>query len=44
MPSGNETGANKLWLPGDYTFGGIPEAITDIIPLSRTKTTKISVA
>ena len=43
MPSGNETGANELWLPGGYTSGGVPEAITDIIPLSRTKITKISV-
>ena len=43
MPSGNETGANKLWLSEGYTSGGVPEAITDIIPLSRTKITKISV-
>jgi hypothetical protein len=27
MPSGNESGANKLWVPGGYTSGGIPEAI-----------------
>lgn len=26
MPSGNELGANRQWLPGGYTGGGIPEA------------------
>lgn len=26
MPSGNELGANKQWIPGGYTAGGIPEA------------------
>ena len=27
IPSGNELGANKQWLPGGFTGGGIPEAI-----------------
>jgi hypothetical protein len=26
MPNGNELGANKQWLPGGFTGGGIPEA------------------
>lgn len=29
MPSGNELGANELWIPGGSTGGGIPEAIID---------------
>ena len=43
MPSGNETGANKLWIPGGYTSGGVPEAISDTIPLSRTNITRIEI-
>ena len=35
MPSGNESGANELWLPGGFTLGGIPEAVLDPIPKSR---------
>ena len=27
MPTGNERGANDLWVPGGYTSGGMPEAI-----------------
>lgn len=42
MPSGNETGANNLWIPGGKTSGGVPEAITDTIPLNETIVTKIS--
>ncbi len=41
IPSGNEAGSNSLWLLGGYTSGGIPEAITDTIPLSRTTITTI---
>lgn len=26
IPSGNEGGANKFWIPGGYTSGGVPEA------------------
>ena len=37
MPSGNEYTANNLWMPGGYTVRGVPEAITDTIPLSKTK-------
>jgi hypothetical protein len=43
MPSGNETGANSLWMPGGKTSGGVPEAITDIIPLDRADISKINV-
>ena len=32
MPSGNEAGANSHWIPGGKTDGGIPEAVTDLIP------------
>ncbi len=32
MPSGNEVGANNHWIPGGKTDGGIPEAVTDLIP------------
>lgn len=32
MPSGNEVGANSHWIPGGYTDGGVPEAVTDLIP------------
>lgn len=44
MPSGNETGANNLWIwiHGGKTSGGVPEAITDTIPLNETIVTKIS--
>lgn len=37
MPSGNELGANEYWIPGGYTIGGIPEAITNLIPKYRMK-------
>lgn len=43
IPNGNETGANSLWIPGGYTSGNVPEAISDIIPLSNTKITIINV-
>lgn len=43
MPSGNETGANSLWLPGGNTSGGVPEAITDTIPLDRTDVSRSNV-
>ncbi len=32
IPSGNEAGANRHWIPGGKTDGGVPEAITDLIP------------
>ena len=43
IPSGNETGANKLWVPGGYTLGGGPEAITNTIPLKNTEVTRIGI-
>lgn len=39
MPSGNEAGANALWVPGGYTSGNNPEAVLDRIPLSETSVT-----
>ena len=41
IPSGNEAGANAWWLPGGYTSGGVPEAITDLIPKSRILVTRL---
>lgn len=29
VPSGNEAGANKLWLPGGFLPRGMPEAVID---------------
>ena len=43
IPSGNETGANKLWIPGGKTSGGVPEAITNTIPLKDTTITRLDV-
>ena len=43
IPSGNETGANKLWILGGKTSGGVPEAITNTIPLKDTTITRIDV-
>jgi len=35
VPSGNEAGAwQGYWVPGGYTDGGIPEAVTDQIKAS----------
>ena len=35
IPDGNEAGANEYWIPGGYTVGDTPEAITDRIPKTR---------
>lgn len=35
IPDGNEAGANEYWLPGGYTVGDTPEAITNRIPKTR---------
>jgi hypothetical protein len=32
LPSGNEMGANKLWLPGGKTINGKVEAVVNRIP------------
>lgn len=37
IPSGNEYGANSHWIPGGYTEGGVPEAISDLIPNTMNK-------
>ena len=42
IPSGNERGANELWLPGGYTSGGVPEAVTNTIPLDNAQITKLN--
>ena len=36
VPSGNEGGANELWLPRGYTSGGVPEEVIDQISKSDT--------
>ncbi len=43
VPSGNEGGANELWLPGGYTSSGVPEAVIDQIKKSDTIMTMIGV-
>lgn len=30
MPSGNESGANKNWIPGGKTSGGYTEGVMDL--------------
>lgn len=36
MPTGNEFGANDLWLPGGFTdSGAIPEAVIDQVPVEK---------
>lgn len=32
MATGKEGGANKLFIPGGYTSGGVPEAVVDPVP------------
>lgn len=41
MPSGNEKGANKYWIPGGKTSGGLPEAVIDPVPPSSYTVTPI---
>lgn len=43
IPSGNEAGANAYWLPGGYTSGGVPEAVTDLVPKSRIRVIRLPV-
>ena len=35
MPSGNEKGANDVWLPGGFTTRNIPEAVIDQVQPGR---------
>jgi filamentous hemagglutinin len=37
LPSGNEAGANKEWLPGGRLPTGLPEAVIDSIPKGKYK-------
>ena len=41
IPSGNEAGVNAYWLPGGYTSGGVPEAVSDLVPKSRILVTRL---
>ncbi len=41
LPSGNEAGANSNWVPGGYTSGGKPEAVTNPIPKSNISPSKV---
>lgn len=35
IPNGNESGANEHWIPGGWTIGDTPEAVTNRIPKAR---------
>lgn len=35
MPSGNESGANPLWIPGGRLPNGKAEAVVDVIPAGK---------
>ena len=41
MPTGNEAGANRFWIPGGKTSGGVPEAVIDRIPKGSYSVTPI---
>jgi len=41
MPSGNEIGANSMWVPGGRTAGGIWEATINPVPASQYQVTSI---
>lgn len=43
MPSGNEAGANELWLPGGYLPKGYREAVVDPIEKGRYNETLIEI-
>ncbi|WP_231097618.1 hypothetical protein, partial [Streptococcus oralis] len=43
LPSGNETGANSLWIPGGETSGGVPEAILNTVPLDKARVSRIGI-
>ena len=43
MPSGNEVGANVLWLPGGLLPTGYKEAVIDRIPKGKYKATQIEI-
>lgn len=43
MPSGNEIGANALWLPGGFLPTGYREAVIDRIPKGRYKASLIEI-
>ena len=37
IPSGNERGANEMWIPGGITSGGVPEAVIKLPPLDEVR-------
>ncbi len=41
IPSGNETGANKKWIPGGFTSGKTPEAVIDLNVKTKFKKIKL---
>ncbi|MDB5874632.1 MAG: LysM peptidoglycan-binding protein [Ramlibacter sp.] len=43
IPTGNEVGANRLWNPGGYTNGGLPEAVIEPIAPGAYTVTPIKV-
>lgn len=43
IPSGNEMGTNKLYVPGGYTAGEIPEIVVDRIPKTSEYVTSIRI-
>ena len=43
LPSGNETGANSMWIPRGETSGGVPEAILNTVPLDKTRVSRIGI-
>jgi hypothetical protein len=40
LPTGKETGANEMFVPGGYTSGGSPEMVIDPVPFSEMSKTE----
>mgnify|MGYP000903121809 CR=1 FL=1 len=40
---GNETGVNSLWIPGEETSDGVPEAVLNTVPLDMTRVSRIGI-
>lgn len=39
----NETGVNSLWIPGEETSDGVPEAVLNTVPLDKTRVSRIGI-
>ena len=39
----NETGVNSLWIPGEETSDGVPEAVLNTVPLDKTRVSRIEI-